>query len=75
MTLDEIKKIRDIALQAYTDALQAQSLSFGGVNNRAVTYQDIRKLKEEFDGWDRRYRQASGQSSGKQFSLARFGRG
>lgn len=74
MTLEEIKEMRDAALQAYKDALQAQSMSFGGVNNRSVTYQDIKDLKAEFEAWDRRYNLASGKRTSKPFSLARFGR-
>lgn len=74
MTLEEIKEMRDIALAAYKNALQAQSLSFGGVNNRSVTHQSIKDLKMEFDGWDQRYRQALGKSTGKQFALATFRR-
>lgn len=74
MTVDEIKEMRDIALAAYKNALQAQSMSFGGVNNRSVTYQNVKELKAEFDSWDQRYRQATGKSAGKQFSLATFRR-
>lgn len=74
MTLEEIKEMRDIALAAYKSALQAQSLSFGGVNNRSVTHQNVKDLKAEFDGWDQRYRQATGKKPGKQFALAAFRR-
>lgn len=71
MTVDEIRALRDAAYQAYLDALNAHSLSFGGVNNRSVTRQDISKLRDDFLNWDQRLKAATGQGR-KQYSLVRF---
>jgi hypothetical protein len=72
MTIDEIKALRDAAYQAYLEAMQAKSLSFGGVNNRSITNQDLDKLRAEFERWDRELNRRSGQIAGGQFSLVRF---
>ncbi|MEB8638649.1 hypothetical protein P2G74_01510 [Cronobacter muytjensii] len=67
MTLAELKALRDKALQAYTEALEAQSLS---MNGRNLTRQNIDALKNQFDYWERRYKHASGDS--KPYKLVCF---
>lgn len=67
MTIAELKLMRDKALRAYTDALEAQSLS---MNGRNLTRQNIDSLRNQFDYWDRRYKRASGES--KPYKLACF---
>ncbi|EMO5715835.1 hypothetical protein RVW00_000770 [Enterobacter bugandensis] len=74
MTPQEIWEMREAARLALLDAMKAQSLSFGGVNNRSITHQKIADLKREFRDWDRQYREATGKNKSKSFSLVRFGR-
>lgn len=69
MRITEIKLMRDRAEKAYTDALEAKSLS---MNGRNLTRQDIAQLKEQFDYWDRRYRTARSKGRGKPYSLVNF---
>jgi hypothetical protein len=69
MRITEIKRMRDRAEKAYLDALEAKSLS---MNGRNLTRQDIDKLKEQFDYWDRRYRKVRAKGSGKPYSLVNF---
>lgn len=67
MTLTEIKAIRDRALKAYADALDAQSM---GMNGRSLTRQNIDALRAEYEHWDRRVQAASGKW--KPRALVRF---
>ena len=71
MTIDEIKEMRDAAQTAYLNALKAQSMS---MNNRTLTNQNIKDLKDQFDYWDRRHKKAEdgANGGGKQYSLVRF---
>ncbi|AYN29997.1 hypothetical protein D8682_25275 [Buttiauxella sp. 3AFRM03] len=71
MTVEEIKEMRDAARAALRDAMDAQSVSFGGVNNRSVTRQSIKELEDIFLRWDRRYKNATG-GGGKSYSRVRF---
>jgi len=67
MTLTEIKAIRDRALKAYADALDAQSM---GMNGRSLTRQNIDTLRAEYEHWDRRLQAATG--TRKSRALVRF---
>lgn len=69
MLIGEIKLMRDRALKAYGDALEAQSL---GMNNRNLTRQNIKDLKTQLDYWDRRYDNALSRGRKKPYSLVRF---
>lgn len=69
MRLTEIRRLRDKALKAYEDALEAKSL---GMNNRNLTRQDLDALKEAFDYWDGRYRNAKSRGKRKPYSLVNF---
>ncbi|MHA1067016.1 hypothetical protein ACR9GP_24545 [Enterobacter ludwigii] len=72
MKPEEIWEMREAARLALLDAMKAQSLSFGGVNNRSITHQNIADLKREFRDWDRQHKEATAQNKGKPFSLVRF---
>lgn len=67
MNLSEIKTMRDRALKAYADALDAQSM---GINGRSLTRQSIDALRKEYEHWDRKLNIASGK--GRPRSLVRF---
>ncbi|MBL5919762.1 hypothetical protein I7V28_01260 [Lelliottia amnigena] len=69
MRITEIKVMRDRAEKAYLNALDGKSLS---MNGRNLTRQDIDKLKEQFDYWDRRYRKARSKGKGQPYSLVNF---
>lgn len=67
MNASELKIMRDKALAAYTDALDAQSM---GMNGRSLTRQNIDTLRKEFERWERAYQMAAGKR--KPYSLAVF---
>lgn len=67
MNVAEIKLMRDRALKAYTDALDAQSMS---MNGRNLTRQSLDSLKTQFEYWDRKYNVSVGKA--KPYSLVRF---
>jgi hypothetical protein len=69
MRVDEIRRMRDKALRAYEEALQAHSL---GMNGRNITRQDITTLKTQLDYWERRLNSATRRGRGNAFSLANF---
>lgn len=63
----EIKAMRDRALKAYAEALDAQSM---GMNGRSLTRQSLESLKNQFEYWDRKYNLTINKS--KSYSLVRF---
>jgi hypothetical protein len=69
MRIIEIKNMRDKALKAYSDALEAQSL---GMNGRNLTRQNIDTLKTQLDYWERRYSLALKKGKSKPYSLVKF---
>ncbi|MEG0867941.1 MAG: hypothetical protein RSG77_12900 [Hafnia sp.] len=63
----EILAMRDKALKAYSEALDAQSM---GMNGRSLTRQSLESLKKQYEYWDRKYNQAVSKS--KLYSLVKF---
>lgn len=63
----EILAMRDKALKAYSEALDAQSM---GMNGRSLTRQSLESLKSQYEYWDRKYNLAVSKS--KSYSLVKF---
>lgn len=70
MTRNEIYRMLLTVRQAYADSLDGKSVSFTGVNGRAITNHDPVALRTELDYWERRWRAARGR--GGSYKLARF---
>lgn len=70
MTRTEIHQILLAVRQAYTDSLEGKTVSFTGVNGRAITNHDPVALRTELDYWERRWRAAQGR--GASYKLANF---
>lgn len=70
MTRDEIWKMLLMVRQAYQDSLDGKSVSFTGVNGRAITNHDPVALRTELEYWEKRWRNAGGR--GGSFKLANF---
>lgn len=70
MTKEDLLKTLMMVRQAYQDSLDGKSISFTGVNGRAITNHDPKALREELDYWDRRWRAAN--NRGGLYKLAKF---
>ncbi|MGS3948919.1 hypothetical protein [Escherichia coli] len=68
---DEIFQILVIVRQAYRDSLDGKSVSFTGVNGRAITNHDPVALRRELEYWEKRWAAAC-QPTRKPYKLARF---
>nr|WP_226378786.1 MULTISPECIES: hypothetical protein [Escherichia] len=60
-----------IVRQAYRDSLDGKSVSFTGVNGRAITNHDPVALRRELEYWEKRWAAAC-QPTRKPYKLARF---
>lgn len=70
MTKEEIHKTLIMVRQAYTDSLDGKSVSFTGVNGRAITNHDPKALRDELEYWEKRWRTVN--SRGASYKLANF---
>lgn len=70
MKIDEIRAMLLQARQAYQDSLDGKSVSFTGVNGRAITNHEPAALRLEIEYWEKRYRAATVRGGGHK--LARF---
>ncbi|MBZ6390652.1 MAG: hypothetical protein LBE90_09115 [Pantoea dispersa] len=70
VTRTEIHQILLAVRQAYADSLEGKTVSFTGVNGRAITNHDPVALRTELDYWERRWRAAQGR--GGSYKLANF---
>jgi len=70
VTKDEIYKMLLLVRQAYADSLDGKSVSFTGVNGRAITNHDPIALRRELDHWEMRWASVNRQRS--RFKLATF---
>jgi hypothetical protein len=70
VTRSEIFKTLQMVRQAYQDSLDGKSVSFTGVNGRAITNHDPAALREELEYWEARWRTVS--RRGGPYKLARF---
>lgn len=70
MTKSEIQQMLVMVRQAYRDSLDGKSVSFTGVNGRAITNHDPVALRKELEYWEKRW-DAVNHRSGT-FKLARF---
>ncbi|MGG8285594.1 hypothetical protein [Klebsiella sp. 141162] len=70
MTKEDLRKTLMMVRQAYQDSLDGKSISFTGVNGRAITNHDPKALREELDYWERRWRAAN--NRGGSYKLAKF---
>ncbi len=70
MTKDEIHQTLIMVRQAYTDSLDGKSVSFTGVNGRAITNHDPVALRVELEYWEKRWRAAT--RRGTSYKLANF---
>ncbi|AKM89458.1 MULTISPECIES: hypothetical protein [Enterobacteriaceae] len=70
MTKDDIWKTLLMVRQAYQDSLDGKSISFTGVNGRAITNHDPKALRDELEYWERRWRAVN--SRGGSYKLANF---
>ncbi|EQA1467432.1 TPA: hypothetical protein ACIYQ4_001887 [Escherichia coli] len=71
MKKDEIFQMLVIVRQAYRDSLDGKSVSFTGVNGRAITNHDPVALRRELEYWEKRWAEAC-QPTRKPYKLARF---
>ncbi len=70
MTKPEILKTLQLVQQAYQDSLDGKTVSFTGVNGRAITNHDPIALRTELEYWENRWRRIS--QRGAPYKLARF---
>ena len=70
MTIDALRDMVSRAQQAYLDALDGKSVSFTGVNGRAITNHDPQALRAELVYWENRLQKAT--SRGRDYRLATF---
>lgn len=70
MTKDEIHQTLIMVRRAYTDSLDGKSVSFTGVNGRAITNHDPVALRTELEYWEKRWRSAT--RRGTSYKLANF---
>jgi len=67
---NEIFRMLTLVRQAYADSLDGKSVSFTGVNGRAITNHDPAALRAELEYWEKRWRKASGRCG--PYKLANF---
>lgn len=70
MTKSEIQQMLVTVRQAYRDSLDGKSVSFTGVNGRAITNHDPVALRKELEYWEKRWQAVN--SRGTNFKLANF---
>ncbi|UAT41030.1 hypothetical protein [Escherichia fergusonii] len=70
MTKSEIQQMLVTVRQAYRDSLDGKSVSFTGVNGRAITNHDPVALRKELEYWEKRWQAVNGR--GTTFKLANF---
>lgn len=70
MKKDDIWRTLVMVRQAYQDSLDGKSISFTGVNGRAITNHDPKELRDELEYWERRWREVN--SRGGSYKLANF---
>ncbi|WP_345758132.1 hypothetical protein [Klebsiella aerogenes] len=70
MTKEDLLKTLMMVRQAYQDSLDGKSISFTGVNGRAITNHDPKALREELNYWERRWRAVN--NRGGSYKLAKF---
>lgn len=70
MTKSEIQQMLVTVRQAYRDSLDGKSVSFTGVNGRAITNHDPVALRRELEYWEKRW--VAVNRLGGSFKLARF---
>lgn len=70
MTKSEIQQMLVTVRQAYRDSLDGKSVSFIGVNGRAITNHDPVALRKELEYWEKRWQAVNGRSN--TFKLANF---
>ncbi|HCR3324283.1 TPA: hypothetical protein ON514_003904 [Citrobacter freundii] len=70
MTKSEIQQMLVTVRQAYRDSLDGKSVSFTGVNGRAITNHDPVALRRELEYWEKRL--VAVNRRGGSFKLARF---
>lgn len=70
MTKSEIQQMLVTLRQAYRDSLDGKSVSFTGVNGRAITNHDPVALRRELEYWEKRW--VAVNRRGGSFKLARF---
>lgn len=70
MKVQDIRDMVERVRQAYLDALDGKSVSFTGMNGRAITNHDPSALRAELDYWEGRLKRATTRCNG--YRLARF---
>lgn len=70
MTKSEIQQMLVTVRQAYRDSLDGKSVSFTGVNGRAITNHDPVALRRELEYWEKHW--VAVNRHGGSFKLARF---
>lgn len=70
MNRNDIYQMLLTVRQAYRDSLDGKSVSFTGVNGRAITNHDPAALRAELEYWEKRWRNLSGR--GGPYKLANF---
>jgi hypothetical protein len=70
MTKEEILQTLIMVRQAYRDSLDGKSVSFTGVNGRAITNHDPVALRAELEYWEKRWRAVT--RRGASYKLANF---
>lgn len=63
MTKSEIQQMLVTVRQAYRDSLDGKSVSFTGVNGRAITNHDPVALRKELEYWEKRWQAVNGRSN------------
>lgn len=71
MKKEEVYQTLVMVRQAYRDSLDGKSVSFTGVNGRAITNHDPAALRAELEYWEKRW-VAVRQPTRKPYKLARF---
>lgn len=70
MTREDIYQTLLAVRRAYTDSLDGKSVSFTGVNGRAITNHDPEALRKELEYWENRWRSLN--NRGRSYKLANF---
>lgn len=70
MTKSEIRETLELVRQAYKDCLDGKSVSFTGVNGRAITNHDPAAIRAEIQYWEKRLEAVS--RRGGPYKLAKF---
>lgn len=70
MTKEDIFQTLVMVRQAYRDSLDGKSVSFTGVNGRAITNHDPVAMRTELEYWEKRWQTAT--RRGNPHKLANF---